>query len=167
MLVLYMAGKKENKPTKTTTLNVTFLVSTGFTGAGLPAGLAALPLAPRHIYCCFLARPICLWARQTTTSRWASPHVLPDQLLQRWLSVTLLRTSPTVWWGKYIYINPWALTHHVFSNSSCCPEKRSANPTSHQLQNWNYCLLHPRTDLWAGGQPLLGPKYSSSKHSRL
>lgn len=60
MLVLYMAGKKENKPTKTTTLNVTFLVSTGFTGAGLPAGLAALPLAPRHIYCCFLARPICL-----------------------------------------------------------------------------------------------------------
>lgn len=48
-----MAGK-ENKPTKTT-LNVTFLVSTGFTGAGMPAGLASLCLTPRHMYCCILA----------------------------------------------------------------------------------------------------------------
>lgn len=48
-----MAGK-ENKPTKTT-LNSTFLVSTGFTGAGVPAGLASLRLTPRHMYCCILA----------------------------------------------------------------------------------------------------------------
>lgn len=54
MLFLQMAGK-ENKPTKTTTLNVTFLASTGFTGAEVPAGLASLRLTPRHMYCCILA----------------------------------------------------------------------------------------------------------------
>lgn len=165
MLFLQMAGK-QNKPTKTT-LNVTFLVSTGFTGAGVPAGLSSLHLTPKHMYCCILAslpyackpddKQLQAGGQALTTCQIGCAQGGSLQCC-----FTLL---PLCDEGKYIYM--YRHSHTTFAKTVAAATlllgQKEGQPFFTSAVK-DHHLLHPKREAGVGMQLLLGPKRCSSKY---